>query len=226
MIVLCEVNRCSKSASSPSKSKRPDEWQQPVCIELDIGHIVTCHQHVRPKRLLYSAMKLRIRRCIVTSRPIVGSSRKTTCGRCKRAAAISHFILSPRERLRTGFCQQRTQFQQVRQFFQDTLIIIGGIGRSPCLIQMNGSPEYPNQLVALTHHQSDLAQESFLPFPWYVPQHSHGTARGYKSPESIFNVWFYRPFDQKATISPGAMLNDISSTACTASSYGGKYMKQ
>ena len=38
----------------------------------------------------------------VMSSPMVGSSRKSTCGRCNSPAASSHFIRSPSDRLRTG----------------------------------------------------------------------------------------------------------------------------
>ncbi len=58
------------------------------------------------RRRLYSPMKCRMRRCMVTSSPIVGSSRNSTRGWCSRAAATSHFMRSPRERLRTGFCNK------------------------------------------------------------------------------------------------------------------------
>src|SRR5688572_11965511 len=43
-----------------------------------------------------------MRRCIVTSSPSVGSSRNRISGRCSSELAISAFIRSPSERLRTG----------------------------------------------------------------------------------------------------------------------------
>ena len=70
----------------------------------DVVHVVRREQHRRARAARCSVrMNSRTASCIETSSPIVGSSRKSTLGRCRRAAASSHFIRSPSESWRVGF---------------------------------------------------------------------------------------------------------------------------
>ncbi len=76
----------------------------PAAQRGDVRHVVAGEQHRGARSgWLYSRKNSRIRFCIVTSKPSVGSSRKRTRGLWRSAATSSHFIRSPRDRLRTGF---------------------------------------------------------------------------------------------------------------------------
>ncbi len=85
----------------------------PLAQRFHIRHVVAGEQHGGPVAAVVLGTKVRMRRCMVTSRPMVGSSRKSTFGRCSSAPTISIFMRSPSDRLRTGLLHQVFQLQQL-----------------------------------------------------------------------------------------------------------------
>src|SRR5262245_22352681 len=70
---------------------------------------------VDPWRSLNSVRKLRIRRCIVTSSPSVGSSRNMTSGRCSSELAISAFISLAEREVAHRLVDERPEVEQLDQ---------------------------------------------------------------------------------------------------------------
>ena len=105
------VMRLSGRMSCTSSSSAPSYVSLPVVDDDDaraerrhVLHVVARQDHRGPVALVVRAHEPAHAACIVTSRPIVGSSRKSTFGRWMSAAASSHFIRSPSESWRVGFC--------------------------------------------------------------------------------------------------------------------------
>ena len=104
VIVRCVVN-CSDNVSEVAVEHQPAvvDDDDSLAQRLHVGHVVAGEDDASRRGGCCSRRRtMRMRRCMVMSRPIVGSSRNSTCGRCSNAPAISIFIRSPSDRLRTG----------------------------------------------------------------------------------------------------------------------------
>ena len=90
----------------------------------------------------------------VMSRPMVGSSRNSTLGRCSRPAASSHFMRSPSERLRTGLCMMGASSSSSSSSFEGALVFVVGDAVDRLVEQEGiGGGDVPGEAVALAHHQ-------------------------------------------------------------------------
>src|SRR5829696_2807616 len=118
-----------------------------------------------PVRALYSAMNDRMRRCMATSSPMVGSSRNSTAGVQQRAGDLALHPLAQAE-VAYGLAQQILQLQQFNQFVQP-YTELGRRNAEDRLVKPEGVEhrDVPVQLVALTHDQRHSAQVVAVPPP-------------------------------------------------------------
>ena len=134
-------------------------------------------------RRLYSATNERIRFWAVTSRPIVGSSRNRTCGRCSSAPQISTFIRSPSDRLRTGLLTRspRSSSSISSSRMRDELGLGQPVDRAEQLERVERG-QVPLELVPVAHHHRDPAQELALPLRRRVAEHARLARRRVQQP--------------------------------------------
>ena len=152
-----------------------------------------------------------MRFCIVTSSPIVGSSRKSTCGRCRSEPTISTFIRSPSDSCRTGLRTRSPTLEQLDQLVAQRRrkSARGMLVDRAVELERVERREVPLQLVAVPHDERDPAQEVALALRRHVAEHAGlAAARRRGGPESILSVVvFPAPFGpRKPTISPGAIV--------------------
>jgi hypothetical protein len=126
-----------------------------------IGHVVAGEQDRGPVCRVVVEDELRSRFCIVTSSPIVGSSRKSTSGPWRSAPTISIFMRSPSDRLRTGLVTRSATSSKlgVRLHAVPEVLLRDLVDRA---VQLEGvrRGEVPLQVVALTHHEGDPERRS------------------------------------------------------------------
>ena len=107
-----------------------------------------------------------------TSRPMVGSSRKSTSGECSKAAISSIFIRSPNDSSRTG-CERR--FRTPNRSVSSSRRAVELVGFDPVDLLMQaeglGGGQIPPELVLLAHHQGEAAAVGVFSFPGDVAQY-------------------------------------------------------
>jgi len=154
-----------------------------------------------PRSRFRSRRKSRTRCCDRTSSPIVGSSRKSTSGRCRRAASSSNFMRSPSESLRTctrSKCSTSSIVANSSRLASNIGSDMPYISRCSRKVSMAGISQ---------------VRIVFCPMTRAMPE------VGKSKPHSIFSVVVLpAPFGPRnPTISPCSMQNETASTAMRSS---------
>ena len=117
-----------------------------------------------------------------TSRPMVGSSRKSTSGECSSAAISSIFIRSPSDSSRTG-CESRSRTPSRSVSSSRVRSNRSRLDAVDLLVQAErfGGRQVPPELVLLAHHQGEAAAIGVFAPPGHVAHHAGRAAAGRRS---------------------------------------------